>query len=89
MDFLIAILVIVAVYYLLKFLIRLYAPKMMNYAAKKTEEHLKKKFEEFAQNPNQGYTNTTDESSSKTNKTKFKSNPSKKVGEYIDFEEVE
>ncbi|MDO6491571.1 MAG: DUF4834 family protein [Cellulophaga sp.] len=88
MDFLIAILVIITVYYLLKFLVRLYAPKMMNYAAKKTEEHLKKKFEQFSQNPNQGNPNTTQSSASKK-KTKFKSNPSKKVGEYIDFEEVE
>ncbi|SFW18290.1 DUF4834 family protein [Cellulophaga fucicola] len=84
MNFLIAILVIIAVYYLLKFLVRLFAPKMMNYAAKKTEEHLKKKFEQFAQDSNQNTTNSTT-----TKKDKFKSNPSKKVGEYIDFEEVE
>ncbi|MGJ8659182.1 DUF4834 family protein [Cellulophaga fucicola] len=84
MNFLIAILVIIAVYYLLKFLVRLFAPKMMNYAAKKTEEHLKKKFEQFAQDSNQNTTNSTT-----TKKDKLKSNPSKKVGEYIDFEEVE
>lgn len=73
MNFLIAILVIIAVYYLLKFLVRLFAPKMMNYAAKKTEEHLKKKFEQFAQDSNQNTTNSTT-----TKKDKLKSNPSKK-----------
>lgn len=66
---------------------RLFAPKMLNYAAKKTEQHLKKKFDEFAQQNSGNPENK--EKAYPNKKTDLKANPSKKVGEYIDFEEVD
>jgi len=67
--------------------VRLFAPKILNYAAKKTEQHLKKKFEEFSQK-NSGNTVNKDKAYQKK-KTALKANPAKKVGEYIDFEDVD
>jgi len=89
MDFLITVLAIIAGYYVLKYVFRLLAPRMMGYAAKKTEEHLKKKFEQFAEQQNTGNTNKNSTKNTTTNKKDLKSNPTKKVGEYIDFEEIE
>jgi len=62
MAFLKTILIILLGYYLLKILARLFAPKIINYAAKKTESHFKQAFEGFEP---------------------------EKVGEYIDFEELD
>ncbi len=39
------ILIILLVYYLLKILVRLLAPKILSYAAKKTESHFKQAFD--------------------------------------------
>ena len=87
MTFLKTVLVILLVYYLLKILLRWFAPKLFVYAAKRTEQHFKAKFQEF-QRP------TSEEKQyegavSVDKKPKQKTNPSKKVGEYIDFEEIE
>lgn len=85
MDFLITVLVIIAGYYVLKYAFRLLAPRMIGYAAKKAEAHIKKKFEQFADQQH-----TSEATHRTTNKAKdLKSNPEKKVGEYIDFEEIE
>lgn len=45
MAFLKTILIILLVYYLLKILARLFAPKILNYAAKKTESHFRQAFD--------------------------------------------
>lgn len=89
MDFLITVLAIIAGYYVLRYAFRLLAPKMMGYAAKKAESHLKKKFEQFAEQQHTGYANKDTAKKNTTNKKDLKSNPAKKVGEYIDFEEIE
>lgn len=73
------ILIIIAVYYIIKFLARIFAPKMMQYAAKKMQEKMQDQFRE-QQEFNQAQ-------STKEPITKKKS--TEKVGEYIDFEEID
>jgi len=86
MAFLKTVLIILLVYYLLKILIKFLAPKLLVYAAKKTEQHFKERFQEFQRQP--GWQEQSGDTSINKN-SKRKSNPSKKVGEYIDFEEIE
>ncbi len=89
MGFLRTILIIVVVYYLLKILGRLFAPQLFRYAAKKTEKHFRERFGGFADfdtaNKNQKDDMIINEKPSK----KSTSNSKEKVGEYIDFEEIE
>tara|TARA_R110000868_G_scaffold3811_13_gene23573 strand:+ start:6887 stop:7150 length:264 start_codon:yes stop_codon:yes gene_type:complete len=87
MGFLKTILIILLVYYFLKILGKLFAPRMFRYAAKKTEEHFKEKFEGFAEQNNSNEEQIGDVIIE--NKTAKKKNTSKNVGEYIDFEEIE
>lgn len=80
------ILILVLVYYAVKMLLKWLAPKLLNYAMRKTQERFGQQFgnyQDFGSNP-EGRKQTT------TSKKPFKkSNPSKKVGEYIDFEEID
>ncbi|WP_420601368.1 DUF4834 family protein [Flagellimonas sp.] len=80
------ILIVILVYYGLKLLLKWLAPKLMNYAVKKTQERFGQQFgnyQDFRSNtPNEGETTVS-------KKPFRKSNPSKKVGEYIDFEEID
>lgn len=80
------ILLLVLVYYAVKLLLRWLAPKLLNYAVKKTNERFGQQFGNYQAPRNQG------EEEGKTTiftKPTRKSNPSKKVGEYIDFEEID
>ncbi|MDP5061983.1 MAG: DUF4834 family protein [Maribacter sp.] len=84
MAFLKTILIILLVYYLLKFLAKFFAPKILNYAAKKTESHFREAFD------NQRPSNQQEDESVIINKKPSrKKNDSEKVGEYIDFEELD
>lgn len=87
MGFLGTILIVVLVYYLLKILGRLFAPQLFRYAAKKTEKHFREQFG----NPSGFDTgNEHHEGDVIINKKPPKRSTSKKkVGEYIDFEEIE
>jgi len=87
MAFLKTILIILLGYYLLKILARLFAPKIINYAAKKTESHFKQAFEGFEQQANSYEEEERDVIINK--KTTKKKGDSEKVGEYIDFEELD
>ncbi|UWX56163.1 DUF4834 family protein [Maribacter litopenaei] len=87
MAFLKTILIILLVYYLLKILARMFAPKILNYAAKKTESHFRKTYEGFNQESNPQEEQVGDVIINK--KSTKKKNNSEKVGEYIDFEEVD
>ncbi|WP_405397876.1 DUF4834 domain-containing protein [Maribacter sp. Asnod2-G09] len=63
---------------------KLFAPKILNYAAKKTESHFREAFD------NQRPFNQEEEESVIINKKPSrKKNDSEKVGEYIDFEELD
>lgn len=87
MGFFTTILIILLVYYLFKILVKLFAPKLLNYAGRKAEKHFREKFEGFN---NQQQTKTTTEGDVIIDaKNTKKSNSSKKVGEYIDFEEID
>ncbi len=87
MAFLKAILVILLVYYLLKILAKMFAPRILNYAAKKTESHFRKTFEGFNQGSDQQEEQVGDVIINK--KSTAKKDKSEKVGEYIDFEEID
>lgn len=87
MAFLKTILVILLVYYLLKILAKMFAPKILNYAAKKTESHFRKTFEGFNQENKQQEEQVGDVIIDKKSTTK--KGKSEKVGEYIDFEELD
>ena len=84
MAFLKTILIILLVYYLLKILARLFAPKILSYAAKKTESHFRQAFDN--QHP---YNEQEEESVIINKKPTQKKKDSEKVGEYIDFEELD
>ena len=78
---------IVLVYYLVKFLGRIFGPALFGYAAKKAEQRFNGKFgqqRQYAQNPSREGETIIDK---QTNNKKSKSN--KSVGEYIDFEEID
>ena len=87
MAFLKTILIILLIYYLLKILARWFAPKIFSYAAKKTEERFRENFEGFTKqhksNEEQVGDIIIDKKPTKQNTT------SKKVGEYIEFEELD
>ncbi len=71
--------IIVGVYYIVKFLMRLFAPFLMKYAANKMEKKMKEQF-------GQKQSNTKNDFSNSSNR---KMKTTKKVGEYIDFEEID
>ncbi|MDX1327858.1 MAG: DUF4834 family protein [Arenibacter sp.] len=81
------ILIILLVYYSLKFLAKWLGPMLLRYAAKKTEKHFREKFEGFSSQNQQEESQVGDVIIEKKPKNKRKS--SNKVGEYIDFEEIE
>ncbi|MFC4097775.1 DUF4834 family protein [Euzebyella saccharophila] len=87
MAFLKTILVILLIYYLIKILAKMFAPKIFGYAARKTEQHFKEKFGEFAQQQNQPEERVGEVIIDK--KPSHKKSSSKQVGDYIDFEEVD
>ncbi|AWX45959.1 hypothetical protein HME9304_02991 [Flagellimonas maritima] len=80
------ILILVLVYYTIKLLAKWLVPKLFSYAIKKTQERFGQQFgnhQDFGPRPEQ-------KGETKIFKKPFKkSNPSKKVGEYIDFEEID
>ena len=80
------ILLLILVYYAVKLLARWLAPKLFGYAMKKTQEQFGGQFtQRDYREPN---TSNEGETSVFTRPSR-KSNPSKKVGEYIDFEEID
>lgn len=80
------ILVLIIVYYGLKIILKWLAPRLLNYAVQKTEERFGQQFGRYHQgNPPQKEEGET----SVHTRGNPRSNPSKKVGEYIDFEEIE
>ncbi|MBC6999248.1 DUF4834 family protein [Cytophaga sp. FL35] len=87
MAFLKTILVILLIYYLIKILAKMFAPKIFGYAARKTEQHFKEKFGEFAQRQNQQEERVGEVIIDK--KPSHKKSSSNQVGDYIDFEEVD
>ena len=87
MGFLKTLLIILLVYYLFKVMARLFAPKIINYAAKRTEKHFREAFGQAAKQSQQEKDEIGDVSFDKDTVKPTKSSNS--VGEYIDFEEIE
>ncbi len=87
MGLLRTVLIILLVYYLLKILTKWFGPKLFNYAARKTGERFKEQFGQFA-HQNKGNKEQMGDLIIDKDLSR-KSNSSKKVGEYIDFEEIE
>ncbi|NHF59196.1 DUF4834 family protein [Flavobacteriaceae bacterium TP-CH-4] len=87
MAFLKTLLIILLVYYLFKILVRMFAPKIFGYAAKKTEEHFRERFGEFA-DFNSANGEQQGDIIIEKKKTR-KKDSSQDVGEYIDFEEID
>lgn len=83
------ILIIILVYYVFKILSRLFAPYLMKYASKKMGEKFEKQYkaqQQYKRNTPQYKEGETviDKKPHSSN-----SNSSNKVGEYIEFEEIE
>ncbi|MCP4976939.1 MAG: DUF4834 family protein [Maribacter sp.] len=87
MAFLKTLFIILLVYYLLKILARWFAPKIFSYAAKKTEERFRENFGDFANQRGNDEEQIGDVIIDK--KPAKKNAASKKVGEYIEFEELD
>lgn len=87
MGLLKTVLILLLVYYLLKILARWFAPKLFGYAAKKTEAHFRERFGQFGAQEPANEEQIGDVIIDKN--TTRKSNASKKVGDYIDFEEID
>ncbi len=80
MGFLKTLLIIILVYYLLKLIGRWLAPRVFNYAAKKTERHFREAFEQANMGRNTGEENVHDlQNSKKTNGPKGSSKDSRGV----------
>lgn len=79
------ILILVLIYYGLKILTRLFAPLLVRYVAKKAEQKINEQF------GRQHQTNTSAREGETTidHQPKHRKTSSNKVGEYIDFEEVD
>jgi hypothetical protein len=87
MGFLRTILLILLVYYLLKILGRWLAPKFFAYIARKAEKHVRETFGQYERQVTPDEEQIGNMKSRSTSAGKKKS--SDKVGEYIDFEEID
>lgn len=87
MTFLKTILIVLLVYLALKFLIKLLTPYLLRYISKKAGQ----KFEQFfGNNPNASPTQKQNEGSITIDKMPPEhASSGKKVGEYVDYEEVD
>lgn len=86
MQLLRTILIIVLVYYALKILTRIFGPTLFRYASKKAEQRFKEQFNKQQKQPNQ---NVNDGEVTIEKNPAQSSKMSNKVGEYIDFEEID
>lgn len=92
MDFLIIILTILLIYFGFKILMRLLLPLLLKYASKKMEKKFREGFGgPFQQQPNNEKQTKEGETiiDKSPQQTKRNATSTKKVGEYIDFEEID
>lgn len=88
-GFIKTILIIVLVYYFLKFAFRLLAPYLLNKAVSKVNENFQKKQQAYQNQYNTQATTSSDSDIEDRIKQNKIPKERKKVGEYIDFEEVD
>lgn len=84
MGFIRTLLIIVAVYYLFKIAVRIFAPILVQKAADKFQE----KMQEQMRNQQQQYQSRNNQTPPQQSFSTEKPREKKKVGEYIDFEEI-
>ncbi|WP_241657590.1 DUF4834 domain-containing protein [Flavobacterium cerinum] len=70
---------LILAYYVVKFLIKMFAPVLLQQVVKKAEQNFQQQQQQYSQQQQQAYT------APKQEMPKEK----KKVGEYIDYEEIE
>ncbi len=75
------------VFYLFKVVAKLFAPMFINYAVKKTQAHFREKFGDFAPYGQDDEERVGDVIIDK--KPETKKSQGQKVGDYIDFEEID
>ena len=80
------ILLLILVYLALKLLLKWLAPRLLNYAVKKTQERFGQQFGQYENTQNQ---KDTEGETTIFKRPSQRSQSSKKVGEYIDFEEID
>lgn len=85
-SFIKTILIIVLVYYLFKFAFKLFAPYLLNKAVSKVTENFEKQQQAYQNQYNRQTEPNAFETELKQNKIPKEK---KKVGEYIDYEEIE
>lgn len=89
MGLLRTILIILLIYFGLKILSRIFAPLLLRFVAKKAEQRFGDQFGGF-QNQNNRQNDRRKEGETVIDKMPYKSkNSNDKVGEYIDYEEIE
>ena len=86
MAFLKVVLFVLLFYYLLRILGKWFAPKLFQYAVKKTEQRFRDQYQTYQENQG-GEVNIGDVSITKKPGTKKKNQDS--LGEYVDYEEIE
>ncbi|MBU2951972.1 DUF4834 family protein [Tamlana agarivorans] len=87
MGLLRTILIIALVYYGLKILSRIFAPFLMKYVSKKAEERFGGQFGQFQREPKKE--NSKQEGEVTIDKIPQTKTSNKKVGDYVDFEEID
>jgi hypothetical protein len=87
MDFLVSFLLyFLLFYFLIRFIWRRYKLNILKYISKKFQQNIHKRFQQEFHQKN---TDQSEPYITSTKKTSRKTNTHKKVGEYVDFEEVE
>ncbi len=81
-------LIILAVYFIVKILSRLFMPYMLRFVAKKAEQRFGQQFEAYGRNPQQKQRQDVGETVIDKMPNNNKSS-NKDVGEYIDYEEID
>ena len=86
-GFIRTILIIVGIWYAFKFLMRLLAPYLMKKMVQKAESNFRQNYEQQFGNTENKHQNK--ESSHTNSSNQHNPRSSKKIGEYIDYEEIE
>lgn len=90
MGLLRTILIIILVWYGLKILARIFGPFLVRFAAKKAQERFGEQFGGYQNQPHQYKRQQTKEGETVIDKMPKQDKPANaKVGEYIDFEEID
>ncbi|TRZ45446.1 DUF4834 domain-containing protein [Robertkochia solimangrovi] len=91
MQILITILIILLIYYGVKILARLFGPMLLKYASKKMETKVRQKFEQYQQYQQQSASGAQQGETviDHAPQNDSRKNSSGKVGEYIEFEEID